>query len=85
MTIKIVTKLTMLITMPDASVRYLRSSSSLPERHLHYRCKSRASQKPSVAKSLAASRVKLPSITPGCLPKYVKFIHSFSQPASTFC
>lgn len=86
MTIKIVTKLTMLITMPDASVRYLQSSSSLPERH-HSSCttdaKAEGLRNP-VWQGLAASRVKLPSITPGCIPIYVKFIHSFSQPGSTY-
>lgn len=84
MTIKIVTKLTMLITMPDASVCYLPSSSSLPERH-HSSCTTDAKAeglglRHPLWQGLAASRVKPPSITPGCLP--ICQVYSLIQPAS---
>lgn len=77
MTIKIVTKLTMLITMPDAS-------SSLPERH-HSSCTTDAKAeglglRHPLRQGLAASRVKPPSITPGCLP--ICQVYSLIQPAS---
>lgn len=77
MTIKIVTKLTMLITMPDAS-------SSLPERH-HSSCTTDAKAeglglRHPLWQGLAASRVKPPSITPGCLP--ICQVYSLIQPAS---
>lgn len=62
MIIKIATKLPVQISMPDASIHYLQSSSSLPDAEV---------PGDPAWQGLTASRFKLPSSTPGGLPIHV--------------
>lgn len=86
MIIKIATKLPMPISITDASIHHLQSSSNLPERRHHPRATDAKAEGPRnpEGQGLAASRVKLTSITPGCVPIHAKCVHSFSQPARQY-
>lgn len=83
MIIKIATKLSMLISIPDASVHYLQFSSNLPKRD-HRSCttdvEAEGPRNPE-RQGLAASRVKLPSIIPAWLPNSCQ-VYSLLPPAS---
>ena len=81
MIIKIATKLPMAISIADASIHHLQSSSSLPERH-HHPCTTDAEAegpRNPEWQGLAAFRVKLTSITPSCVPIHARSVPSFSH------
>lgn len=86
MTVKIATKLSMLIRIPDASGHYLQFSSNLPKRDRHSRTTDAEAEGPRnpERRGLAASRVKLPSLVPGWVLTHAKCICLFGQPASWY-
>ena len=87
MIIKTATEWSVVISMPDALIHYLQSLSNLPAKHHHSHntdAKAESLRNP-VWRSLHASRVQLPFITPYCLPIHATLpTDSASQPPTTY-